>query len=81
MSKRQFAFGKINFILLGIAALIITIGFLLMTGAKTTEESGFDPAIFDTQRIVIAPTLAMIGFVLVIFAILKKSKDKEEGEQ
>ncbi|MDL2223214.1 DUF3098 domain-containing protein [Bacteroidales bacterium OttesenSCG-928-M11] len=80
MNKKQFAFGKINFIILGIALLIIVIGFALMTGAKTTEETGYNPAIFDTQRIVIAPIVTMIGFSLVIFAILKKSKDNKQDK-
>jgi len=81
MDKKKFALGKENFILLGISILVIIIGFFLMSGAKTTEETGFDPRIFDTRRIVIAPIVTMAGFFLVIWAILKKPKDVEkEGE-
>ena len=81
MDNRKFAFGKENFILLGISILVIVVGFFLMSGAKTTEETGFDPRIFDTRRIVIAPIVTMTGFFLVIWAILKKPKDTEsEGE-
>ena len=78
MEKRSFVFGKENFIILGISFLLILIGFLLMSGGKTTEETGFDPTIFSTRRIVIAPIVTMMGFVLVIFAILKKPKDDKK---
>jgi hypothetical protein len=74
MNKENFAFGKRNFVLLAVSILVITIGFVLMSGAKTTEETGFNPAIFDTRRIVIAPIVTLIGFILVIFAILSKQK-------
>ena len=72
MDKRKFVFDKGNFIILAISIAIVIFGFWLMSGGKTTEETGFDPSIFNTRRIVIAPIVTMIGFVLVIFAILKK---------
>lgn len=78
MNKKNFVFGKENFILLAISVVIIIIGFWLMSGGKTTEETGFDPAIFNTRRIVIAPIVTMIGFIMVIVAILKKPVDKNE---
>jgi len=78
MEKRNFVFRKENFIILGISLLLVIIGFLLMSGGQTTEERGFDPTIFSVRRIVIAPIVTMVGFVLVIFAILKKPKDEEK---
>ncbi len=70
---RDFAFGKENFILVAIAVAIIVIGFALMVGGSTTEEA-FNPSIFDTQRIVVAPLTCLAGFVLMIYAIVRKSK-------
>ncbi len=78
MNKKQFAFGKENFILLAISIVIIIVGFLLMSGGKTTEETGFDPSIFSARRIIVAPIVVMIGFGSVICAILKKPKDNKE---
>ncbi|KAA6301001.1 MAG: hypothetical protein EZS26_002853 [Candidatus Ordinivivax streblomastigis] len=75
MEQKKFAFGKENFILLAVSVIIIVIGFVLVSGGKTTEETGFDPRIFDTRRLVIAPTVLVIGFGSVIYAILKKSKE------
>jgi uncharacterized membrane protein len=78
MDKKIFVFGKENFIILAIAIVIIVFGFWLMSGGKTTEETGFDPRIFDNRRIVIAPIVTMLGFILVVWAILKKTKDTEK---
>ena len=77
MDKKNFVLGKENFILLAISIVIIIFGFWLMSGGRTTEETGFDPSIFSARRIVIAPIVTMIGFVSVIFAILKKPKNVE----
>ena len=77
MDNKNFALGRKNFVLLAIAIVIIIIGFCLMAGGTTTEESGFNPAIFNARRIVIAPIVTTLGFVLVVWAVLLKSKDKE----
>jgi hypothetical protein len=77
MSKKNFVFGKENFIILAISVAVIIVGFWLMSGAKTTEESGFNPAIFDARRIDVAPIVTMLGFVAVVYAILRKPKDAD----
>jgi len=73
----NFAFKKINFILMTIAFLLIVIGFFLMHGSATILE--FNPDIFSFRRITLAPIVSMSGFALMIVAILWKSKkhDKE----
>lgn len=45
MDKKNLAFDKMNFILLGIGMAIIIIGFLLMSGAGSNEHT-FDTDIF-----------------------------------
>lgn len=78
MDKRNFVFGKVNFIMLAISIAIIIIGFWLMSGGKTTEETGFDHSIFNARRIVVAPVVTLIGFASVIVAIMKKPKEKNQ---
>ena len=37
MEKRNFAFDKVNFILMAISMLIVVLGFILMSGPGSTE--------------------------------------------
>lgn len=80
MAERDFAFGKENFILIAIAVVVITVGFILMSGGGSAEPTGFNPEIFGTRRIVIAPVVTVIGFGLMIVGILRNSKDRETAE-
>ena len=73
---KDFAFGKENFILIGVAVLFIVIGFMLMSGGGSTDGVSFNPEIFSTRRIVVAPIVTVFGFALVIVGILKKPKDE-----
>ncbi len=76
MAKRDFAFGKENFILIAVAIVCIVLGFLLMSGGGSGDSS-FDPEIFSARRIVVAPIVTVIGFVVMILGILRNRKDKE----
>ncbi len=80
MTKKDFAFGKDNFILIAVSVVIIIIGFILMSGGGSDDGVSFNPAIFSTQRIVIAPIVCMIGFGLMVFAILKNSKENKSEQ-
>lgn len=78
MTKRDFAFGKENFILIAVAVVFIVIGFILMSGGKSADGVSFNPEIFSARRIQVAPFVTVVGFVIMIFAILKKSKNTAE---
>jgi len=69
-----FAFGPMNYRLLITGIVVILIGFLLMTGGGSDDPNVFNPEIFSTRRITIAPIVVMIGFVIEVAAILYKSK-------
>ncbi|MBQ4277115.1 MAG: DUF3098 domain-containing protein [Bacteroidaceae bacterium] len=71
MSERNLAFGPINYIVLGIGLLIVVVGFILMAGDGSTE-SAFNPEIFSDLRIKVAPVTTLLGFIVVIAAILIK---------
>lgn len=78
MDKKNLAFGKQNYILIGISFIIIVIGFILMTGSSVNEGEVFNADIFSTRRIVVAPTIALAGFILMIYAILKNTKKESK---
>ena len=58
-------------LILVIACMLIIIGYLLMSGDGTTEQS-FNPDVFSTRRIVVAPMLCLAGYLLVVVGILRR---------
>jgi NADH:ubiquinone oxidoreductase subunit H len=77
MDRKNLAFDRINYILLVVGMMIVVIGFILMSGAGSTEET-YNPDIFSARRIKVAPVVCLIGFVSMIYAVMRKPKDKEE---
>ena len=53
------------------ACTMILIGYALMSGASSNEQA-FNPDIFSTRRIVIAPMLCLAGYLLIILGILRR---------
>ncbi len=68
---RNFAFGKLNYILLLAGFAAVVAGFALMSGGGSTEEA-FNPDIFSTRRIVVGPMVCLFGFLFEIAAILAR---------
>lgn len=71
--ENKMPLGRINFILMAIAGVMIILGFCLMLGGSTQADT-FDPDIFSTRRVVVGPTIAFLGFLFMGFAIMYKSK-------
>jgi hypothetical protein len=64
-AEPDFVFGRDNYILMIAGVLIIFIGFALMYGKED---------IFDFRKLTLAPIVVLSGFVVEIFAVMKKSK-------
>ena len=73
MDKRDFAFDKVNFILLAVGMAVVVIGFLLMSGSGSTEHA-YNPDIFSARRIKVAPLVCLAGFVSMIYAVVRRPK-------
>jgi hypothetical protein len=73
MEKRDFAFDKVNYILLAVGMAVVVIGFLLMSGGGSTETA-YEPDIFSARRIKVAPLVCLIGFVSMIYAVVRRPK-------
>ncbi|MBP7105561.1 MAG: DUF3098 domain-containing protein [Fermentimonas sp.] len=76
MNKKNFAFDKVNFILLAVGMFIVILGFILLSGSGSTETH-YDPDVFSARRIKVAPVVCLIGFVSMIYAVIRKPKDNE----
>jgi len=73
-----FALGKQNYVLLAIGFAIIVFGFVLMAGGGSDDPEVFDESIYSFQHITLAPMVVLIGFVFEIYAIMKRTDEKEE---
>ncbi len=78
MPASQRPFSKINFLMMAGCLALIIIGFLLMSGGGSSVDGGFNPDIFSTRRIVVGPTLAFLGFLLMAFAIVWQGPKKRQ---
>ena len=62
-------FRKMNYILMGVGALLLLIGYICLGGGDVPDNV-FDGEIFNTRRIVVAPILIFLGLVTEIVAIM-----------
>lgn len=77
-AKKVFAFDRMNFILLAIGMAIVIIGMVLMSGTGS-DESTFDPSIFDARHIKVAPAVCLFGYLFMVYAIVRRPRDKKEN--
>jgi len=73
--ERQFAFDRENYKWVIIGLAFIVIGFLLMAGGGSNDPDVFSKGIFSFQRLTLAPLLVLAGYVIEIYAIMKKPKN------
>lgn len=74
---KVFAFDRNNFILLAVGMVIVVLGFCLMSGSGSTAEQ-FNPAIFDARHIRVAPVVTLVGYLFIVYAILRKPKTEDD---
>ncbi len=71
-------FGKENYKWMLIGLVVLALGFILMAGGKSEDPTKFNAdEVYSFTRITLAPALLIIGFVIEMYAIMKKSKDVE----
>ncbi|MEJ7626406.1 MAG: DUF3098 domain-containing protein [Ferruginibacter sp.] len=68
-------FGKENYMWMLIGAAALALGFILMAGGKSSDPNVFKEAdVYSPVRITLAPILIIAGFIIEIYAIMKKPK-------
>jgi hypothetical protein len=76
--NQTFLFDKSNYTWMIAGVVIILIGFVLMAGGKAEDPTQFNyDEIYNFRRITLAPILILVGFVVEIFAIMKKPAKAE----
>lgn len=74
-NSQPFLFDKSNYTYMIAGLIVLVIGFLLMAGGKSPDPNIFDAdAVYSTRRITIAPLVIVLGFVIEVYAIMKKPK-------
>ena len=73
--QTNLSFGRQNYKLLLIGLFVLALGFILMIGGGSDDPNVFSYKIFNFQRLTLAPILILSGFIIEIFAIMKKPQN------
>ena len=74
MSQNSFLFDKTNYLLFAVGLALIVLGFILMAGGGSEDPNVYNEALFIARRITWAPLFIVLGFVVEVFAILRRPK-------
>ncbi len=79
-TNSNFALEKENFQLIILGCLIVLLGFILMSGGKTTDPNVFNEnEIFSFRRVTLAPIVVLSGYLFIIYAIMKKPRNESKN--
>ena len=70
----RFVFNRQNYIMIIAGLLILALGFLLLIGGGSDDPNVFNYSLFDFRRLTLAPILILVGYLIEIFAILKRPR-------
>lgn len=72
--NKQPLFRKANYILMAAGIIILVIGYIMLAGGGSEDPNEFNPEIFNTQRLVVAPIVMLVGLIVEIVAIMYRPK-------
>ena len=73
MTLKHLFVERTHYVVSALAVSLILSGLLLMTGEGSSSET-FCPDIFSTRRIILAPLLCLVGYLMLIPAIVWRRK-------
>ncbi len=73
--KVEFLFKKENYLIIITGVVVLIIGYFLMSGGTQKPNEFKYEEIYSFRRITIAPMVVIVGYVIVMFGILKKPKE------
>lgn len=71
-------YSKTNYLLMALSVALILGGFILMSGGGSQNPNVFNEEIFSARRIRVAPIVCVSGFMLMLYAIMKKPKSTDK---
>ena len=77
-SQKKVLFTRENYILVAVGLAVIMLGFFLMSGGNNDDVTIFNPDVFSSRRIFLAPLIVILGFVIEIVAIFYSKKENKE---
>lgn len=66
-------FTRNNYLLLVTSVFLIVLGLILMSGPGSTSTH-FEPDIFSTRRIIVAPIVCLAGYLTIFVALVWRQK-------
>lgn len=76
----ELVFDRSNYLLVILALLFIMLGFILMSGGGSEDPNVFDRSIFSFRRITLAPILVLTGYIIGVYAIMKKPVSDKQAD-
>lgn len=62
---------------MGLSLGLVVLGLVLMSGGGSIQSMEFSQEIFSTRRVVIAPIVMTMGFLVMIPAILYRGRRRD----
>lgn len=70
---------KYTWLIIGLA--VTALGFILMIGGGSADPNVFSEDLFNFRRLTLAPVLVLGGYIIQIYAIMKKTTNTIEEPQ
>lgn len=81
-TENRFPFTRENYKIMIIGILVIILGYALMVGGRSPDPHQFHPdQVYSWRRITLAPIVIIIGFLIEVYAIMKRPKETKETAQ
>ncbi len=75
--RDEFPFTRENYKWLIIGIVVAFIGFVLMSGGGTNDPTQFDgDSLFSFRRLTLSPLMILVGFGVILYAIILKPKEQ-----
>ena len=61
-----------------VGIVLLALGYIFLSGGGSDDPNVFNPAMFDSRRLYVAPILIILGLIAEIVAIMYNGKRNEK---